>query len=148
MTLLRAKLCHSLSSTCFNFPLCRMDAALVFVVTLFLSPFLHFSYFPFLLFSSLLCLFLLEFQSFEKLSYSKFWLIEDVFVFTYFICPFACFGLEFLFIKSYKDLVSRKAKERETGNLGNVPLIEKLEERSSILFNLRSPPSQGDSCMT
>lgn len=50
--------------------------------------------------------------------------------------PLPVFGLEFLFVKSYKDLVSRKAKERDTGNLGNVPLIEKLEERSSVLFNL------------
>lgn len=117
VTLLRAKLCRSLTSTCFNFPLCRKDAALVFVVTLFLTPFLYFSYFPFLLlFSSLVCLFLLKFQSFEKPSYSKILVNWGRVHIHIFYLPFCLFlALNFYLSSLIKTLFQEKQRKEKLG---------------------------------
>lgn len=42
----------------------------------------------------------------------KFWLIEDVFIFTHFICPFACFHLKFL-SGLIKTLFQNKQREKK-----------------------------------
>lgn len=97
--------------------------------------FLHFSYLPFLLlFASLLCL--LKSQSTENRSYSKILINWRHIYIHIFYLSFACFHLEFLFSRSFKDPVSKQYKGRETGTVESIPLFEKLEERSSVLFNL------------
>lgn len=77
------------------------------------SSFLHFSYLPFLLlFPSLLCL--LKSQSIEEHSYLKFWLIEDTFTFTYFICPLlVCLPLSSYLADLSKTLFQNNIREEK-----------------------------------
>ena len=60
------------------------------------------------------------------------------------LSPFACLRPAFLLSRSSKDAVSKQCKGRETGSVGNIPLLEKLEERANVLFNLCFPLPQID----
>ena len=93
-------------STCFRLSLYRMLPALL--LFLFLPPFLVFA---FSMFPSLLCL--LKSQSIEKHSYLKFWLIEDTFTFTYFICPLLVSTLSSYLADLSKTLFQNNIREEK-----------------------------------